>query len=183
MGTGDADQMAVAKAMERRMAEKPYSLVLLLGDNIYGDVGLRRYIGIKGGDKALFEHKFDQAYANIRKQTVDGEPVQFRAALGNHDIETRNGLDEVNDPTRFGITGKEGYYTFESPARYKAGAQPLVEFFVLNSNLGSSPMAAQREWLGGELGRSQAVWRIALQHHPLYTPRSRHDPERVMRTR
>lgn len=99
-GTGDQHQYKLAEQMARWHQRWPYSLVLMLGDNIYGSWW-------RGGRKQDFEKKFDQPYAELLRRGV-----VFRAALGNHDMYTREGRDLIEDWERFHIDGKYGYYSF-----------------------------------------------------------------------
>ena len=64
------------------------------------------------------------------------------------------------------LPGEENFYSW----RYGE-----VEFFVLDSNLGDRERdeqgfrARQREWLEAALMDSDAKWKIAVHHHPVYT--------------
>lgn len=64
------------------------------------------------------------------------------------------------------LPGEENFYSW----RYGN-----AEFFVLDSNLGDREReepgfrARQREWLEAALAASEATWKIAVHHHPVYT--------------
>ncbi len=161
---------------------RPYDLVLMLGDNIYG-----AYWG--GGNKKYFEAKFDRPYAELLARGVI-----FRAALGNHDARYRNGQDLIEAYERFHIDGPQGYYSFTAgewvPAAgaaglnaKKQGVAPLVEFFVLNTTRleKNKQDPEQLAWLEQALSRSRARWRIVYGHHPLYSTGKRHGGDAGLR--
>jgi hypothetical protein len=104
-GTGDRNQLAVAKQLIAAHAKFPFEFALLLGDNLYG--------AERPGDYA---RKFEVPY----KPLLD-KGVKFYASLGNHD-----------DPEQrlyklFNMNG-ERYYSFK-PSQL-AG----IRFFALDSN-------------------------------------------------
>ena len=142
----------------------------MLGDNVYGG-----FLGLGGGDKKDFEKKFDRPYADLLARSVI-----FRAALGNHDMSHRLGLDLIEAHDRFHIDGRHGYYSFtagDSTAGVKlpeAGSgerkrAPLLEFLVLNTQRLKKGDPAQIIWLEQALAASRARWRIVYGHHPLYS--------------
>ena len=103
-GTGDRNQMVVAKAMATAHAKFPFTFAVMVGDNLYG--------GEKTSD---YQKKFEIPYRPL----LDAG-VKFYASLGNHD-----------DPNQrlykpFNMNG-ERYYTFK-PERAN------VRFFALDSN-------------------------------------------------
>ena len=88
-GTGDTEQLEVAKQLAAFRNRFPFEFAIMLGDNLYGRE--------RSGD---YERKFERPY----KPLLDGG-VKFYAALGNHD-----------DPTQrfykpFNMNG-ERYYSF-----------------------------------------------------------------------
>jgi hypothetical protein len=72
--------------------------------------------------------------------------------LGNHDIETGRGRYEL------GLLGM--------PALFYTRMLGDIQFFFLDSNSVSNRQTA---WLEQELSRSNAVWKVAVLHHPPYT--------------
>ena len=68
-GTGDQPQYEVAQQMTDAHARFPFDLVIMLGDNLYGQQ--------KPGD---FVKKFERPYAMLLAANV-----KFQASLGNHD--------------------------------------------------------------------------------------------------
>ena len=97
--------------------------------------------------------KFERPY----KALLDAK-IEFRAALGNHD-----------DPNQrfyknFGMGGQR-FYTYQKKD---------VRFFVLDSNYMDKD---QQRWLEEELKKSDAKWKIAYFHHPLYSSGAAHGSE------
>src|ERR1700741_196753 len=68
-GTGGSDQYKVGEQMAKFHQAFPFSVVVMVGDNMYG-----------GESPKDFERKFELPYAPMLK---DG--VKFYASLGNHD--------------------------------------------------------------------------------------------------
>ena len=103
-GTGGSDQRAVAARLSAMHKTFPFDIVLMLGDNLYGNESKRDYVA-----------KFEVPY----KALLDAK-VKFYASLGNHD----DGTQVMYEP--FNMGGKK-YYTFKPQ-----GAS--VRFFALDSN-------------------------------------------------
>ena len=109
---------------------------------------------IYGGHRPKdFERKFEQPY----KPLLD-TGVKFYACLGNHDTS-----DEIQYKP-FNMNGQR-YYSF------KKGD---VQFFVLDSNYMD---ATQLDWIQHQLSESNAKWKIAYFHHPLYSDGRFHGPD------
>lgn len=138
-GTGDRGQYAVAKAMTNYHSQNPYDLVVLAGDNIYTN-----------GEIEKINAVFERPYAELLKKGV-----KFQACLGNHDIRSNNGNDQLK------------YAAFNMKERYYTYSRDQVQFFVLDTN-GNADMKTQLNWLEKELSNSQAPWKIVYGHHPVY---------------
>lgn len=109
---------------------------------------------IYGGHKPRdFERKFEEPY----KPLLDAG-VKFYACLGNHD----NSNETLFKP--FNMNGQR-YYSF------KKGD---VQFFVLDSNYMDS---TQLDWVQHQLSESNAKWKVAYFHHPLYSDGRFHGPD------
>ncbi|MEM8638195.1 MAG: metallophosphoesterase [Cyanobacteria bacterium P01_G01_bin.54] len=139
-GTGAAGQYAVAEAMAAYHQAHPFPLVVMAGDNIYNN-----------GEMSKISQVFEQPY-----QTLRNRGVRFQAALGNHDIRTRNGTAQVAYP-EFHMAGQR-YYTF---------SQGPVQFFVLDTN-SNADWLRQLPWLDQELANASATWKVVLGHHQVY---------------
>jgi hypothetical protein len=106
-----------------------------------------------------FENKFERPY----KPLLDAG-VKFYASLGNHDDPD---VERLYKPFNM---GGERYYFF------KKGD---IAFFVLDSNY-MDPK--QLDWLTQNLRNSQAKWKIAYFHHPLYNEGKSHGPDVDLRS-
>lgn len=144
-GTSDKPQMAVADQMWKAYQRSPFSLVLMLGDNLYSPNW----------------KQIDGAFTVPYKPLLDAG-VRFYATLGNHDQPTA--LEQISFPP-FNMGGRRNY-SF-------APAGALVEFFTIDSSLVLKE-SAQLDWLDKALAASTAHWKIVFVHHPPYSPGSRH---------
>ncbi len=100
-----------------------------------------------------FAQKFERPY----KALLDAN-IPFYAAIGNHD-----------DPNQryykpFGMNGNR-FYSYQKKD---------TQFFVLDSNYMDKD---QQAWLEKELRESNAKWKIAYFHHPLYSSGGAHGSE------
>jgi hypothetical protein len=121
-----------------------YSFVLMLGDNIYAD-----------GSPEDYAQRFERPY----KPLLDAG-VPFYAAIGNHDP-----AGEENYAL-FNMHGHR-YYTFE---KEEGSLKPLFSRKVLFMAIDTVNLTQQQlKWIDDELDDSDAEWKIAFYHHPLYT--------------
>lgn len=139
-GTGDRGQYAVANAMTRYYQQHPFDFVILAGDNIYNY-----------GEIEKVTEVFEKPYQKLLETGV-----KFRACLGNHDIATNNGEDELN------------YAGFNMPSRYYTFRHKTLQFFALDTNVNAN-WQQQLPWLEKELSRSDAEGKIVFAHHPIYS--------------
>ncbi|NJM89554.1 MAG: metallophosphoesterase [Hydrococcus sp. RU_2_2] len=122
------------------LQQNAYPFVLLTGDNIYNNGEIEKISAV-----------FEQPYQALLKQNV-----RFYAVLGNHDIRTNNGEDEIR------------YSGFHMKGRYYTFTQDAVQFFALDTN-GNAAWEEQLNWLEDNLTNSQSPWKIVYGHHPLYS--------------
>jgi predicted MPP superfamily phosphohydrolase len=95
-GTGEAPQYELGRTMAEVRVRRPFSLVIMLGDNMYGSQAPQDFV-----------EKFELPYKGL----LDAG-VHFRATLGNHDDPRQK------DYRLFGMGG-DRYYTFaEGPVRF-----------------------------------------------------------------
>lgn len=139
-GTGEKGQYAVANAMIRHHQNYPFNVAILGGDNIYPKGEIERINDV-----------FEKPYKSLLDQKV-----KFYACLGNHDIATENGNQEVVYPD-FNMQGR--YYTF---------TYEPVQFFVLDANPNAN-WEQQIPWLEDQLSRSKAKWKVVVSHYHLYS--------------
>jgi hypothetical protein len=139
-GMGNDGQYSVANAMASYYKQRPFPMVVLAGDNIYGS-----------GEISRVEEVFIKPYAPLLENGV-----KFRAVLGNHDVLSNDGVDEVK------------YAPFNMRDRYYTFRQKNVDFFALDTNA-SEDWAIQLDWLTKSLAESKAPWKIVFGHHPVYS--------------
>ena len=140
VGTGNIGQLAIAQVMDDYFQKLPFALILLTGDNIYED-----------GEIEKVGRAFERPYRFLRQQGVP-----FYAVLGNHDVRTNNGIDQVN------------YSGFNMQGRYYTFTKNIVQFFALDTNK-NALWSEQLTWLEESLASSTATWKIVFGHHPLYS--------------
>jgi len=144
-GRGDRAQYELARMMAAHHWNQLYDTALMLGDNIYPN-----------GEMEDMQAKFEGPYTELLRRGVS-----FRAVLGNHDV--RKGREAQINYRNFNM-GARAYYSFTK-------GDGLVEFFALDSNYFD---LRQRRWLEGALQASQAKWKVAFFHHPIYSSADRH---------
>jgi hypothetical protein len=144
-GRGDNAQYELAHTMVAHHWNQFYDTALMLGDNIYPD-----------GNPADLRAKFEGPYSELLNRGVS-----FYATLGNHDV--KKGREaQINYP-KFNMGGR-AYYSFTK-------GDGIVEFFAIDSTRFD---VRQRQWLEESLQASQAKWKVAYFHHPLYCSADRH---------
>jgi predicted phosphodiesterase len=143
-GRGTKEQHDVAAQMEAYRKRFDYKFVLMAGDNIYEGPA----------SEEDYRLKFEEPY----KPLLDAG-VKFYAALGNHDDSNQ----VYYEP--FHMDGKR-YYTFVPPVDPITRWDTRVRFFALDSTYLDR---TQTRWFDKETGDSQAEWKIAFLHHPVYT--------------
>ena len=144
-GRGDRHQFETAAKMIEWRQSFDYSFVLMLGDNIYGD----------SGSPEAYAQRFERPY----KPLLDAG-VTFHAAIGNHDPPGQE------DYPLFNMNGQR-YYWFEKD---EGLLRPLVKHKVLFMAIDTVNLSRQQvRWIDSELAASDADWKIAFYHHPLYT--------------
>jgi 3',5'-cyclic AMP phosphodiesterase CpdA len=151
-GKGNTEQYELGRTMAAHHWDRFYDMALMLGDNIY-----------PSGDPDDMVKKFERPYAELLKRGVS-----FRAVLGNHDV--RKGRQAQIHYPNFNMGG-HAYYTFTR-------GDGLVEFFALDSTRFD---LLQRRWLQRALQSSQAKWKIAFFHHPLYSSADKHGSDLELR--
>jgi len=188
-GTGAADQVKVAAAMQKFVADKNLKTegLLLLGDNFY----------------SLDKAGFSTESPRWKKEIEDMYPASvfpgpMWSVLGNHDYHDNAGGEKV----QLAYAQKPGV-RWKMPAkwyRFDLGPadKPLVTFICLDSNLPtvsgkpdsktkkpcpSMTSAEEKEqlaWLKAELAKPRAPFTIAVGHHPLYSNGSHGDTKELL---
>ncbi len=142
-GDGSATQQQVADQIVAWSATHRVDALLTAGDNVYPD-----------GSPASYATTLDVPYAGLA-------PLPFWPALGNHDVQTGHGGDEL---AHLGITPAVpggGYYE-----RDVTDGAASVQILFADSN---SIDAAQTTWLGDRLTSGDFDWRIVSFHHPAWS--------------
>lgn len=164
-GTGRFGQQQVADAMAGYAARSPLSFVLFLGDNFYE-------FGVKSIDDEQWRTKFESVY------TAPSLQIPFYAVLGNHDYRgnPQAQVEYTIHNTRWRMPAR--YYTFSRTANdsttvqfFCLDTQPMAYLRAsdLESGKDTGSYMPQLRWLKQELSASQARWRIAAGHHPVYS--------------
>lgn len=147
-GSGLPAQKKIAEQLIRLHQEKPFHLVLLLGDNIYPN-----------GDALQYgESRFTAIYKPLLKQNVIFKPV-----LGNHDI---SGPLGVGYPTFWRSNRKKNMRFFNMPNPYYDFVYGPFHFFMLDTNRFRQ---TQRHWLQEQLAGSHGKIKIVCGHHPVFS--------------
>jgi predicted phosphodiesterase len=151
-GTGDSDQIEIAKQMFASHRQSPFDFAISAGDNIYPN-GSGRY----------FVKHFERPFAQLL-----AERINFYAVLGNHDV--REGRQDQRQYPLFNMGGRN-YFTLKQ-------GDGLLEMFMLDS---TDCDATQLGWLEQELKSSTAHWKLAVFHHPIYSSGEKHGSDVELR--
>ena len=144
-GTGGHEETRIAERMFNSHKTSPFDFVISAGDNIYPN-----------GSPRHFKRNFEEPFNSILE-----DHINFYAVLGNHDVES-GGNEQCQYPL-FNMQGSR-YYSLKK-------GDGLAEFFMLDSNSFDSE---QTGWLENSLRSSQARWKIAVFHHPIYSSGKTH---------
>jgi hypothetical protein len=142
-GRVGAAQGAVAAAIRRAHAGKPFDFGITLGDNFYG-------VGLPSPDSPRWRFQYEDQYSRM------GVPIY--ASLGNHDYYTSD-----SPAAEIAYTWRSP--TWRMPARYYTYTAGPAQFFAIDGNELSPRQLA---WLTRELDRSTARWKIVYGHFPPY---------------
>ena len=158
-GEGNADQLAVAGAIEGVCAAQGCDFALMLGDNFYD-------VGVEDVNDPLWQTMFETPYQNLQ--------MPFYPTLGNHDGGALGtGLDVFRGNVQVAYTTSTTT-NWTMPDRYYGHTHDNVDFFSLDTSLMffdgfpiiTSLNDAQETWLAGALAEATGDWKIAYGHHP-----------------
>jgi hypothetical protein len=144
-GVGDRGAYELAKKMFEVHQTTPFEFILTVGDNIYPD-----------GRPEHFVKKFERPFEGLLNAKVP-----FYATLGNHDVQA--GRQAQLSYPLFNMKG-ENYYILSK-------GDGLADFFMLDT---TDFDKKQKSWLESNLRSSNAKWKFALFHHPLYSSGKKH---------
>jgi tartrate-resistant acid phosphatase type 5 len=136
-------QGAVAEAIRRAHAGRPFDLGLTLGDNFYGT-------GLPSPASQRWRIQYEAVYSSM--------DVPVYASLGNHDY-----YSEDSPAAEIAYTWRSP--TWRMPARYYTFTAGPAQFFAIDGN---DLAPRQLAWLARELQRSTARWKIVYGHFPPY---------------
>lgn len=142
VGTGNENQKAVARSIQKYCEIKDCEAVFIAGDVIYDS-------GVKTADDKQFKTKFEQIYQYIN--------LPFYIAFGNHDY---LGCEECY--LEYAKTSTK----WKMPAPYYIQPFDNVTFFVINTEEFDTK---QQDWLKKSIRDSNAKWKIVVGHRPIIT--------------
>jgi predicted phosphodiesterase len=131
-GSGTAEQKEIASQMETYAASNPVQAILTTGDNFYLDDA-------------------DQMMEPL--EWADAEGIEFWLTWGNHDVETSDRIDAINE-------------VFDSPPRWATISWGETSILILDSNDVDSQ--TQLAYLEAEMERIEGPT-IVVVHHPPYS--------------
>jgi predicted phosphodiesterase len=176
---GQADQLKVAKAMDKVGSECQYDFIVSTGDNFYD-------AGVDSVGDVLWDMSFEYVYTGSQLQ------CPWYVVLGNHDYRGAPSAEIAysNMSSRWKLPSK--YFK----EQFSAGGNESVEMFFMDSNpyqkdllsaAGSYPelngqdTVSQNGWIESGLRNSSADWKLVVGHHPLYTCGVRKNQRQHMR--
>jgi hypothetical protein len=139
-----AAQAQVAAAMLKAQKANAFDFGLTLGDNFY-----------PGGMLSPTDPRWKTLWSDL----YDPLGLEFYATLGNHD------WGNADSPAAELAYTKQGPSWFMPAPYYTFSAGP-VQFFALDTNELSE---LQLTWLGDELSKSMARWKVVYGHHPIHS--------------
>jgi 3',5'-cyclic AMP phosphodiesterase CpdA len=194
-GTGKEDQIAVAKAMQKYVADHKVKTegVLLLGDNFYGKM--------EGGLKS---ERWNTGIESM--YPASSFPGPLWTVLGNHDYHDNLGGEKTQlayakqGGTRWTMPAK--WYRTDFPKK-----DPMATFIFLDSNLPAvsgeaeadgkkkaaegaakkkmpclteEESAEQAAWLKAELAKPRGKFTVVVGHHPIYSNGQHGDTKKLV---
>lgn len=160
MGTGDDNQLRVAKSLKKLIDTENLQFVTGLGDNIYD-------CGAKTVDDIQFVNKFEKPYSKI------DDSIKFYMTLGNHDYGEHYCKCQVEDrellQIKYGQLSQKNGKKWYMPSRYYTFRRGDIEFFALDANVDKQTrkeIDEQIRYMKTKIEKSTAKWKIAYGHQP-----------------
>jgi tartrate-resistant acid phosphatase type 5 len=160
MGTGDDNQLRVAKSLKKLIDKENLQFVTGLGDNIYD-------CGAKTVDDIQFVNKFEKPYSKI------DDSIKFYMTLGNHDYGEHYCKCQVEDrellQIKYGQLSQKNGKKWYMPSRYYTFRRGDIEFFALDANVDKQTrkeIDEQIRYMKPKIEKSTAKWKIAYGHQP-----------------
>ena len=160
MGTGDDNQLRVAKSLKKLIDLENLQFVTGLGDNIYD-------CGATTVDDIQFVNKFEKPYSKI------DDKIKFYMTLGNHDYGEHYCKCQVEDrellQIKYGQLSQKNGKKWYMPSRYYTFKRGDIEFFALDANVDKQTQKEideQIRYMKSKIQKSTAKWKIAYGHQP-----------------
>jgi len=160
MGTGDDNQVRVAKSLKKLIDKENLQFVTGLGDNIYD-------CGATTVDDIQFINKFEKPYSKI------DDKIKFYMTLGNHDYGEHYCKCQVEDrellQIKYGQMSQKNGKKWYMPSRYYTFKRGNIEFFALDANVDKQTrkeIDEQIRYMKSKIEKSTAKWKIAYGHQP-----------------
>lgn len=160
MGTGDDNQLRVAKSLKKLIDTENLQFVTGLGDNIYD-------CGATTVDDIQFVNKFEKPYSKI------DDSIKFYMTLGNHDYGEHYCKCQVEDrellQIKYGQLSQKNGKKWYMPSRYYTFRRGDIEFFALDANVDKQTrkeIYEQIRYMKTKIEKSTAKWKIAYGHQP-----------------
>jgi tartrate-resistant acid phosphatase type 5 len=160
MGTGDDNQLRVAKSLKKLIDKENLQFVTGLGDNIYD-------CGATTVDDIQFVNKFEKPYSKI------DDKIKFYMTLGNHDYGEHYCKCQVEDrellQIKYGQLSQKNGKKWYMPSRYYTFERGDIEFFALDANVDKQTQKEideQIRYMKSKIQKSTAKWKIAYGHQP-----------------
>lgn len=143
-GFGNEAQRATATAMVEYHKTHPFDFGLTVGDNFYD-------YGMDNTHDPRWQTQFEQLYGPMH--------IQIYASFGNHDY------GQPDSPAAE-ILYSQLSPDWRIPSPYYTYTAGPVQFFAIDTmNLGDAELL----WLGDELAKSTARWKLVYGHFPIYS--------------
>jgi len=143
-GFGNEAQRATAAAMVDYHKSHPFDFGLTVGDNFYT-------YGMVSTKDPRWQTQFEQLYGPMH--------IQIYASLGNHDY------GQPDSPAAE-ILYSNLSPDWRMPSPYYTYTAGPVQFFAIDT---IDLTEAELMWLGEELGKSTARWKLVYGHFPIYS--------------
>jgi predicted phosphodiesterase len=165
---GKHHQRAVAEAMNTTAKKANPMFIISTGDNFYT-------FGVKSTKDKLWQKSFENIYDGDAIKNTDWYPV-----LGNHDNygneQAQIDYSKVNPRWKM---PSDYFATF-----FKSNDGSSLVFNFINTeplvNSSSNKNAAQWQWIDSTLTNTDATWKFAIGHHPVYSSNPTHGDSKTL---
>lgn len=152
-GSGNSDQIKVAKSMEKLINKNPIETVIIVGDNIYPD-------GCSDIHDSQFNTKFRDIYQNI--------DLPFYLCLGNHDYHN-NAQSQIDYTFSQYNDDKTRYFKkWNLPSKWYTKSFKHCDMFFIDTNfkhLSGDFIKKQLSDTIKSIKNSKKRWKILCGHH------------------